>query len=254
MAVSSKSIIHYTGNINNIKGIINDSSLRLKYCNENIVFDSDDQMSVAFPMVCFCDLPLSLAKDHITKYGSYGIGFSKEWARKNQLNPVLYLEQGSTLSIYLSKQTDKILDAIHSKESFSKEDMDELYKFAHVLGFCKNHIGLLSRKGKKEIQDYVFYDEREWRYIPSQETLEESEMVVSGPAYAKNKDKFNSKLKGKSLLFDHNDISYIIVKTDKDIPEIVDCIRSKYYNKLPAPTLHKLYTKIISVNQIRDDF
>lgn len=254
MAVSSKSIIHYTYNINNIKGIINDSFLRLKYCKESILFDEDDEFEVAFPMVCFCDLPLSSSKEHIAKYGSYGIGFSKSWARRNRLNPVLYLEKGSIISKYISAQTDKILDKIEDKTIPKTEVIDELYKFATMVGFCKNHMGDLVRKGKKPVPNYVFYDEREWRYIPSVETLDKAKILLSGSTYDSNKEKFNAKLKGKFLAFNHEDISYIIVKSEDDIAEIVDCIRAKYYNHLPAPTLHKLYTKVISVNQIHDDF
>jgi hypothetical protein len=50
-----------------------------------------------FPMISFCDIPLALAKDQISKYGSYAIGLSKEWGISNQLNPVIYLESNSII-------------------------------------------------------------------------------------------------------------------------------------------------------------
>jgi Putative abortive phage resistance protein AbiGi, antitoxin len=258
MAVSSKSIIHYTNSLKNIKGIIQDEGLRLKYCKENLIFSDDFHFTIAFPMVCFCDLPLSLAKEHIVKYGSYGIGFTKEWARRNQLNPVLYIEKDSILSLYLSTQTDDILKPARGNTNLSQEEsnaiLDAMRRFSHILGFCKNHVGPLSRRGKKTVEDYVFYDEREWRYLPPKEILGDKEVIVAGPLYEKNRKEYNDSLENTSLEFNHNDLSYIIVKSEKEKSEIVDFIRAKYYKKLTNPELNNLYTKIISVKQINDDF
>jgi hypothetical protein len=44
----------------------------------------------AIPMVCFCDLPLSLIKKHVEEYGGYGIGLNKTWGVKNGVAPVIY--------------------------------------------------------------------------------------------------------------------------------------------------------------------
>jgi hypothetical protein len=51
-----------------------------------------------YPMISFCDLPLSLAKDQFSKYGNYAIGLSKEWGVANKLNPVIYIEQNSGIA------------------------------------------------------------------------------------------------------------------------------------------------------------
>lgn len=47
-------------------------------------------------MVSFCDLRLSELKDHMSKYGSYGIGMSKSWANQEGLNPVFYVNKHCT--------------------------------------------------------------------------------------------------------------------------------------------------------------
>eukprot|EP01034_Spumella_vulgaris_P011525 gene11525-14663_t len=45
----------------------------------------------AFPMVCFCDIPLSRIDEHVGFYGSYGLGLSREWGIRAGLNPVQYI-------------------------------------------------------------------------------------------------------------------------------------------------------------------
>ncbi|ALW86304.1 hypothetical protein AUC43_15170 [Hymenobacter sedentarius] len=78
--------------------------------------------------------------------------------------------------------------------------------------------------------------------------------MVYGEHYDKDRNRYNEALKDKRLIFDSNDISYIIVKTDKDIPVIADCLDARYRSEIPMTELQKLYTKIISVNQINNDF
>src|ERR1017187_10890632 len=50
----------------------------------------------ALPMTCFCDIPLSQIADHISFYGDYGIGMSKKWGLTKGLNPILYVNKGSS--------------------------------------------------------------------------------------------------------------------------------------------------------------
>lgn len=68
--------------------------IQLTYCHEQYSLDYETHDSY-YPMVSFCDIPLSLAKDQIEKYGSYAIGMTKEWGIKNSLNPVVYIEKDS---------------------------------------------------------------------------------------------------------------------------------------------------------------
>jgi hypothetical protein len=96
MGLSSNSIIHFTNSKESLIGILNDN-FKLFYCKENIII-GNRTFEFAVPMVSFCDIPLSEVKAHIEKYGKYGIGLTKEWAEKQKLNPVLYIEKDSFLS------------------------------------------------------------------------------------------------------------------------------------------------------------
>ncbi|MGI4862970.1 MAG: abortive infection system antitoxin AbiGi family protein [Janthinobacterium lividum] len=257
MAVSSKSIIHYTENLDTLKSIISDGHLRLKYCLEELKLFGKRSMSGAYPMVCFCDLPLTMAKEHIKKYGSYGIGFSKEWARTNQLNPVFYLEANSNINKYITEQSDEYIKNVDVKK-VSKEELANNFKleqeFARLTAFCKNHEGPLIRKGKPTIKNYTFYDEREWRYVPDSSLLGPLRLALNADNYLADKERYNQGLQAHNLCFEHSDISYIIVKNESDIDAVSMSLTAKYAEDLNLRIMRKLLTKIISVQQIEDDF
>ncbi len=75
MALSSNSLIHLTQKKEALIGIL-ENNFKIKYCYE-IINTSSGKINAAFPMVSFCDIPLSQIKEHINKYGSYGIGLKK---------------------------------------------------------------------------------------------------------------------------------------------------------------------------------
>lgn len=100
MAISTNSIIHYSNSIEVLKLILNEG-FKLKYCNENLILD-DGASSAAHPIISFCDIPLSESSKHFDAYGFFGVGLTKDWAVKNGINPVLYIDKESLIakSIY----------------------------------------------------------------------------------------------------------------------------------------------------------
>ena len=59
MAISTNSVIHYTGKIDSLKGILKCQGFRLKYCSEVLDILLNKSISSAVPIVSFCDIPLS---------------------------------------------------------------------------------------------------------------------------------------------------------------------------------------------------
>lgn len=256
MAISTNSVIHYTERIDYLTGIIKSQGFRLKYCCEDLDVLMNKPINSAFPMVSFCDIPLSEVKNHIDSYGSYGIGLSKSWAKKNKLNPVLYLEKESGFSSHINQQVQKIffiLDKIHSNKKVEKCELNLLQDTVILISYCKNYEGPLIR-GKINTENYRFYDEREWRYIPTKKEIKNAPLSLQGDQYRIEKEKYNDAISDIFLEFSFNDISYIIIDSENEIPEILNTLNEVYENTCTTRELKILSTKIITKNQIYNDF
>ena len=250
MAISTNSVIHYTSKIDNLNGILTTEGFKLKYCSEKLVLPDGKSLNGAFPMVSFCDIPLSEVKNHMDSYGSYAIGLTKIWAKKASLNPVLYIEKNSSLTKNIGEQYMRLLKMM--KEGH--KDEIQLYEHIGILSHCKNYEGELIH-GKINSENYRFYDEREWRYVAtSKEDLKEAPSFIANETYIKDKEFHNSKLENCIIKFTYEDISYIIVDEENDIPEILTTLNSVYEDKCTTKQLKILSTKIITKNQIFNDF
>lgn len=244
MSISSNSVIHFTSQLGYLKGIL-ENGFKVKYClEENIV--RSGTISAGVPMVSFCDIPLSEIKNHISKYGSYAIGLKKEWAIMNNLNPVLYIECNSLIG-------DSIRDAMMEytkKDSGTKRTANQK-KLLDVARYIKNYQRDLTRNGEL-YKDYRFYDEREWRYVPD---LTNEPIVLSLKAYRdqEKKEKFNTEIGKLKLTFTATDISYIILNDDSEISAFIEFLR-KCFKRSPLEDVDTLITRIITVNQIYNDF
>lgn len=250
MAISTNSIIHYTDSIDTLKRIINEG-FKVKYCIEDLKLKSGIEKQSAYPMVCFCDIPFSDIKNHLDSYGYYGIGLSKKWASAKGLNPVIYISKDSNIGSILYRHIGRnVLDP-----EIKEEDLDTsiVLDFFKIQSYIKNYEGPLA-KGSRLLDDYRFYDEREWRYVPSVEEMKGKSNVIPFDSYSQKKDEYNEQINFIRLDFNFDDISYIIVKKEEDISELTRHLRNVYSDKCTATNLEILLTKIITVNQIISDF
>ena len=108
MAISTNSVIHYTDTLDKLKGIL-EHGFKVKYCIETLITKGNKKVDGAYPMVSFCDIPLSAISSHVDSYGYYGIGLSKTWAKTKGLNPVLYVDQDSDIGEAIYKQLKIII-------------------------------------------------------------------------------------------------------------------------------------------------
>lgn len=109
MPITTSSVFHFTDSLQHLQGILK-QGFKVHCCKEKIRGVMKDDAYMAFPMVSFCDIPLSEVKEHINSYGEYAVGLTKEWAARKHLNPVLYLEHDSTLTKSLKFVLRKIVD------------------------------------------------------------------------------------------------------------------------------------------------
>jgi hypothetical protein len=242
MAISTNSIIHYTKKLKTLKAILKDGAFKIKYCDEFLEIgkrrpDAQFGSKLAHPMISFCDIPLSHAKKHFKAYGEFGIGLSKEWAFKNKVNPVLYIDRHSLVAETIHKLIKaKTLSSI-------------MYQ---IKCYSKNYTGTVCIKGK-EISEYKFYDEREWRLVPPKNEIQ-APISIKSEDYQADKNKYNEKIATYRLKFAPNDISYIIVKYTSQISGVIKFLRDEYGSKCSDNQLHELFSKVCSTEQIEADY
>lgn len=244
MAISSNSIIHFTNSKEALKSILEDN-FKVHYCIEKIVLGAI-KVDMAVPMVSFCDISLSQVKEHMDKYGKYGIGLTKEWAIKEGLNPVLYLEKNSNLSkSIINFYKEYITDRIHLDKltEYQKQLFD-------ILRHTKNYQNDLVRQ-EKTYKDYRYYDEREWRYVLKYTEDHQIFHIVNG---SYDKENANNNIKKHRLKFTPNDIKYIIIEDDTEINEFIRILQSAKGRNFSYEDVEKLTTRIITSKQIMDDF
>jgi hypothetical protein len=244
--VSSDALFHFTNNPNFLIGILTNEFLPV-YCLEKIEF-SKNSYNVAFPMVCFCDIPLSQIKNHIETYGYYGIGMKKSWAEKMKLNPILYLRKKSKLTERISRLFENVQNKDFNNSPMllqTKKDILEL------LRYTKPYNGDFKRIDKV-IPNVRYYNEREWRFIPD---LPDNKRYLTEDQY-NNKlllADANSALQKHKLSFEPDDIKYIFVNNDSEIPTMVSALK-RIQSKYPPHVLKILTSRIITCEQILNDF
>lgn len=199
---------------------------------------------MAFPMVCFCDIPLSRISEHVDFYGSYGIGLTKSWAMKNVLNPVIYVSSESMIK-------SSLMRLIHLTESMEGQDSaEQLDNLRLIASHMKPLQGTMHVAGKAVEKE--FYSESEWRFVP---------LHISVPKYAHKKavedDQMLSSLNRLSkqscmLRFTPEDIRYIFVKNDKDIPKVLSYIQREM-SVYSEPQRQILMSRVTSLESIRSD-
>ena len=245
MSLSANTLIHFTKDKDVLKKIL-EENFKVFNCRENILLGGI-AMSFHIPMVSFCDIPLSQVKEHIEKYGTYGLGMTKEWGVEKGLNPVFYISKTSNVS-------ESYRFVYNHFFAGPNDDMgnwtEEKRAFADLLRYMKNYEATLEREGTT-IQDYRFSDEREWRYVPSY--TEMSDSLVLSEDYDQNKAQFDLLLKDMRLVFEPNDIKYIIINDDSEIGEFIDYLRRAKGKNYSLHDVERLTTRILTTDQIMTD-
>ncbi|MFC3199881.1 abortive infection system antitoxin AbiGi family protein [Parapedobacter deserti] len=249
MAISTTSVIHYTKEFSILKKILKEGGFKYKYCVEKVNTRGKKNYRFAIAMVSFCDIPLSEYKKHFYKktkkntlgyYGDYGIGLNYKWVSSQGLNPVIYIESNSVLSTSVRHSAERLLSNL-SDDIINDEN---LYPF-----YTKNFKGLLERDNIK-VDGYRFYDEREWRFVPTAKLLNNKPNILDAATYENNKDYFNEAIERQRLQFSVEDISYIIIKEEAELEELSKHLEETY----PKKDFLRLMPKIITSKQIIDDF
>lgn len=251
MVISSNALFHFTRSMENLLGILKKGFVP-GICLENysnLFNDSDNDFKMAFPMVCFCDLPVSQLRLHMDFYGSYGLGMKKEWGVRNGINPVIYMHPGSDAAVYIGR----LLGYLDSQNT-SREAVVFRKCLRSVIRQIKLYEGNVEKDGMQVSKR--FYDEREWRWVPYVTEDGDSDLLSLTRNDYKDSDK--RRLAGRTasaalLAFGPGDIEYIIVARESDILKVIESVE-KLEQRYDTNTVKLLTTRIISAERIRSDF
>jgi len=251
--LSSNTLYHFTPTLDNLLGILT-NNFQPKYCLETTDYLGDtilNHFELAYPMVCFCDIPLSKIKKHIGDYGDYGIGMDKNWGYQNKLSPILYATPESRTSGNLAKVIKWYLENNSGEESDKNRKLNSI--ISDFMMFAKPYEGKFTKQGKEHKKR--FYDEREWRWIP--------EIDHQQVYFHLDKDHYEDREfrnRANNLLAEHyrlhftpDDIKYLIIKNEREIDSFIqriEQIKSGFDNI----TVKRLSSRIITKEQILYDF
>jgi hypothetical protein len=253
-AMNEEYLFHFTKKRKNLINILL-SGFKPFYCFERLDYlpikdKNENKFEMAFPMVCFCDISNEeeILK-HKKKFGNYGIGMKKEWAKKNYLTPVIYCNE-KTLT---AESLNYFIDFLETYKSCLSPKKFEKLKIAIsvLLIQYKSYEGFEydSKNKRFKSRQKKFYDEREWRYIPHKMNKLKYNLIKEEYDDKEKRNEANSELhkrKENILTFSANDIGSIILR-DKDEEEF---ILSKIKNRYSVFELKKIQQKIRIENEI----
>lgn len=223
-------LYHFTKRYDSLKSIMTDK-FKPFYCIEDLSFIyKEENIVMAFPIVCFCDIPFERHYNHKTKYGNYGIGLTKDWAKKNNLSVVSYTYKESLVSASLR---------IMIKNYFNSNNPDIRNALSILLMSCKPYDGYTyDKKGNIEHDNAIrLYDEKEWRFIPL--NVDNLYLSISLNDYDNQTvflNKINEELpkiqQNNKLDFNVNDIKYIFLENKSEKERfITDIQNAKIYSE-----------------------
>jgi hypothetical protein len=259
--LSANTLFHFTKNVDNLESILR-NEFYPRYCLEDwsVVFPEVPEIQeIAIPMVSFCDIPLSQIKNHVKHYGPYALGLTKDWGIKKGICPVLYTHRKAKSAAHFKEIIINTLGGMrkHSKPEFKIISDD----WSQFMQFLKLYKGRLWRDGKYLKNKITFYDEREWRFCPN--ILISNKPINNRPKKFLRKELFiqpdvikreNIILEEYKLSFAPKDIKYIIVERKDEILEMLNKVAEIKQSKYLPDDLKVLTTRIISMEQIAEDF
>jgi hypothetical protein len=249
MALYPNILFHFTTK-KNLEAILN-STFKVSYARERIL-GGNITGEFAVPMVSFSDLRLSELKDNIGTYGKFGIGLTKEWAINNGLNPVMYASQSSLFTENFMNGLKDFFALVNKLDDTNRRFETAYNNTINTLRYIKNYKGDLIRPGKKTIIDYVFANEREWRYVPPITENIFPFVPIDKIQTSQQKTAFNKKVSHLLLNFQPDDIKYLIVEKDSDINSLINHLRQAK-SRFPYETVDKLASRILTYEQIEKD-
>lgn len=246
-ALSANSLFHFTRTRENLISILQ-NGFYPRYCLEDPFCLGEN--SFVFPIVCFCDIPLSQIQNHAYTYGGYALGLTKEWAMKSGICPILYTHLTSSFHKNLLKYSDFLNDFCMADNIIENNNLVKIYSYLYST--------ILYMKPYEVFKNghlVRYYDEREWRYSFDMAENLFLDFFLNPNDFMdlEKRDAANNKMIKNKLNFEPKDINYIIVTTDSEVLQIMDEVK-KIKGNFPYDDVRLLTTRIVSMERIKEDF
>jgi hypothetical protein len=239
MQPRSNTLFHFTKSLEFLKSILLNGFFP-RYCREDTSFINVEY--VGYPMVCFCDIPITRISDHTSFYGEYGIGLTREWGLRSTLCPIVYTPPSGPITELAKFLVDV---EVKPKSKKQKEINDSLTNhFNTFIPLIKPISGKMVVGGQSVEKE--FYQENEWRYLP------ENFRMLFPDDFERDREKLNREIEALGIKFSPNDVRYIFVKSDAELPTIFDFIQNNL-GVYPLNDLKILSTRITSIETLSRD-
>lgn len=268
-SLNANALFHFTPKFEYLLSILR-NGFRTRYCYEEflggavrfkehlnkITKTEFKNEIIGIPMVCFCDIRLSQIKYHMNQYGGdgFGIGLSKEWNEAKLLSQVIYMQSAE------KGMVSDTLQGLLMQISQYQNDKILTNSFLDLASCVKPYKGYSwdNLKNEPSNKETIFYNEREWRFIPCIRThkLNEKKKILCENiepilTIESNWEAENLKLE-KSIYnidFNANDVKYIIVPNNEYRDQLIKKIKA-----FKIDTMDLEISKIITKEQIEEDF
>lgn len=176
--------------------------------------------TLAFPMVCFCDIPVERHRilPHISRYGRYGIGLSKEWGTRMGVQPVHYLIENSPFCNDLGEAFAAAESLSNDLSSNSAGDVLASFLIT-TLAYAKPAYEYSDRNTLRSYED-----ECEWRFVPKD--LKDFRFFIKDPSRELLYTFRQALWRPETYLleFDYSDITDLIVPPGRAVDELLRLI------------------------------
>lgn len=201
-AVSAQTLFQFTRELKTLEKILSSQGFWPQYCLE---YGWSKRFAV--PECCFCNTPFSAIHHHMKIYGEYGVGMSRQWGISKGLSPLMYHLRDSRMG----KNFRRLLQ--NAKRQKNEEVIYRqlvLMKPYQAVNYIKDEKGEL-----KQHNNYLYYDEREWRYIPDLPIYKDLLRFVKDQSeldVLKETKGLDDSTKAFMCTFTAYDVKYLIVK------------------------------------------
>lgn len=225
---SSNVLCNYMKKQEYLNIILKNQAIIPRYVMESIAYlNLGDLKTICFPMTCFCDILFSRVGTHMSRYGEYGIGLDKVAVlKKYRIQPIHYINENSPLADDFSEAFTAFYNSNIRVDKTAEVLLDYLLS---TIVYMKPLWGQEKNK-EGNLEKYVYQDECEWRYIPSDNFPDELKPIILPQRKTTNNacDVFSKALARHEecwLKFRWEDVRYLIVPDEKAVKETITTIK-----------------------------